>query len=158
MPVIEAADPIADAIETFALAERRRNFHFLARNSHRYMNGEAFSVFRAHPECIERYIDKSTLDTSLFSECVWYIFRQPLWALEHVVPIRCLAQPDAAGHVTVDELEVLDVDDTKSWMPLCAWMRTQLEWHDEYDWKQRGGPQLQLESMRPCQANKQYHI
>lgn len=151
-----AVDPIADAIESFAVDERRRNFHFLARNSHIYMNGEDLSVFRASPERTDQRIDKSKVDPASLSGCIWYTFFQPLWSLKDTVPIRCLTPPGATGQVTVNDMEVLDIDDTKSWMPLCAWMRTQFEWHDECDWKQRGGPQLQLESMFPHYPSKQY--
>lgn len=66
--------------------------------------------------------------------------------------VECHVQPaldailEAGIEVKLDCIEVMDVEDSKCWMPLRAWMRKKYEWHDHRDWKQRGGRQLQLEN------------
>ncbi|KAF1965680.1 hypothetical protein BU23DRAFT_604019 [Bimuria novae-zelandiae CBS 107.79] len=116
---------VTDAIEAFALAERLRNFHFLARNNHHAMNDKELRVYLA---------------------CLKQIEHISQWGLRNTVPIRWIASRHAVAEVKVENMEVWDVEDTKIWMPLVAWMRKQFEWHDEYVWKMRGGPQLQLEN------------
>jgi hypothetical protein len=71
---ISTTDAVPKAIEAFAVAERRRNFHFLARYSHHHMGGEDLSVYHAAPGSIEKVkrVWKVKPDTIVGS--VWYTF------------------------------------------------------------------------------------
>lgn len=138
-------DEISGAIEAFAAAERDRNFHFLARTARMWTSREALRVLCARPERITHSIHRWNLDPISLTDCVWYSFYQPFWKLEITVPIRYLTS-DATGEVSINDMQVFDVQYTKSWMPLCDWMRMEFEWHDAREWKQDGGRQLQLDN------------
>ncbi|KAF2449514.1 hypothetical protein P171DRAFT_480593 [Karstenula rhodostoma CBS 690.94] len=183
---IRMADAVSKAIEAFAVAERHRNFHFLARNSHHRLAEEDLSVHRAALENVEKSKSTWKVNPDHLIGSVWYTFSQQRWNITHTVPLRywlngeviapvpnkvpaaiagiastfpinhrnveCYVQAaldtvlDAGINVQLCHIEVMDVENTKCWMSLCAWVRKKYEWHDDRDWKQRGGRQLQLEN------------
>jgi hypothetical protein len=183
---VSTTDAVPRAIEAFAVTERRRNFHFLARYSHHRMGYEDLSVYHAALESIEKVKRVWEVTPDMIAGSVWYTFFQPYWKIADTVPLRykrngqvialtpsqasttiagaASAPPidheiverdlqatsdtvlDARIDIQLDHIEAMDVEDTQCWMPLCAWMRKKYEWHDDRDWTQRGGRQLQLEN------------
>ncbi|KAL1594396.1 hypothetical protein SLS60_010156 [Paraconiothyrium brasiliense] len=184
---VPMSDAISEVVEAFAVTERRRNFHFLARASHHFMNGEDLSVYRADAESIEKVLCMWKVDPSRFAGSTWYTFFQPLSrGLTDTVPLRyklngqmiafvsenapslvalasstsqnsyklgqCSGEAtpvsvlNAGIDIQCENIEVFDVEDAQRWVALCAWMRNKYEWHDDRDWKQQGGRQLQHEN------------
>lgn len=149
----------AEIIKAFAIAERRRNFHFLAWNSHRYMNGEDLIVDRADPERSNAYIKVRKLDSSSLAGSTWYVLIQPKVKVEEkMLSIRFDSRNGTIDEGSIDGMEAMDAEDTKSWMSLRAWMKKHLECHDECDWTQRGGAQLQLEKQVTWWNNNGKHF
>ncbi|KAL5465565.1 hypothetical protein PMIN07_004014 [Paraphaeosphaeria minitans] len=148
-------DAVSRAIQAFAVAERSRNFHFLARNSHHRVNEEDLSVYRTAPKDIPTSTKRGNVNPGRLFGSLWYTFHQARWGITDNVALRYWFDAhqallktvlDARLDIKLHYIEVLDLDDTKCWMPLCDWMRKKYEWHDDRDWKQRGGSKLQLEN------------
>ena len=145
-PTTDTEDHVNRTIKAFAITERRSNFYFLGRYSHKYTIDCILKISPADQKRINDYVKALKLDPSSFTGCTWYIFFQPIFGLEDIVPIRSGPQNDTSGEPTLDGMMAMHIEDTKSWMPFHDWMRKRFEWHSKCDWTQRGGAQLQLEN------------
>ena len=113
LPFKSEVDAVCKAIETFAVAERKRNFHFLARNSHHRVNEKDLSVFRVKDESINTSTKVSNVDPGLLFGSVWYMFDQKRWGITDTVPLRYWLNASV-----IDEKNPAGMSDTEPAFPI----------------------------------------
>jgi hypothetical protein len=133
----DASDPIASLIFDFVKEEQKINFAFMGRDNHIYYNGENFAVYRANTEDVESACNRWNLNRENLGDLQWYTLKQVVSTLVNTIPLRCAVPDidDSSMITNIGQLETLDLEDTKAWMDLSAWLRKELEWDGSYEAK-----------------------
>lgn len=133
--IAELQPGLADVIRRYIVNERRRNFAFLDRYDHSYMNGEMFWVELANEEAFRPHNGhrkaefQPSLRAPLGSQL--YIFGQSMGA-HYTVPLR-LAPEQRGERIDIHDIQV---QWNNEWSRIVEWLKDQYENQDEdYAWR-----------------------
>lgn len=128
-------DLVIKATHTFIQRERQRNFHFLGKYSHRYMEQEDLLFARAADSHeIESVRNRAGYHAAATDSESWYTFTEPLCRQEPIKTVLIEVLP--GRKIVVDNLIVIYVsmsNTSRQVLPLAQWLRDTYEWNNDYD-------------------------
>ncbi|KAH7384707.1 hypothetical protein BKA66DRAFT_416504 [Pyrenochaeta sp. MPI-SDFR-AT-0127] len=134
-PPTSLLDPIVEATHEFIQKERRHNYLFLGKHSHRYKDQQELLVARAaDSDEINMVRNRAGYDETSGYDNHWYTFSEPL-CMDGV--LRTVVINHSPGkEIVVDNLSVICFSNGKAakrTYPLAQWLRDVYVWDNEYD-------------------------